>query len=776
MKTWIDTLESAAQHSAALYLGALTVSALLGAGVWALLRSKRDWNAATRFALWSAALAATALWLATATFASFRGKSPTATAVRTGNAIASSAAAGLDDADDEATPRVSLALPHSTVSNEGAFVPSIAPQTSIATLQPLRVAWSILTVLLAVGWAAGAIAQLARIAWQIRGLRRLKREAVALPPDLQAAVPRTLNAGSRRIAILASARVRTPVAAGLGAPCVLLPLDLASELNEDEIAHVIRHEVAHLQRRDDWTQLVQRVLEAILWPLPTTGIIAREASLACEMACDDRVLSETSRTKIYARCLTKIAGLRLESPAALLAPGMAAGTKSNLFRRVEAILARAERSGSPRAAWRPVALAMGVFALTTFGLHHAWAALPEASPGPGLSSLLIAQTEAPAPSAPVIPRTDRDAARAERDAARSARDAARLTRDRVRSIGDEVRDGVMESLQAAREALIEGQEGVRESVMESLQEAREGVVDAIAEARENLPEEWRGFNFSFTTEDDRPMRKLTPELLALLSRSALEDPDSEVRVESINTLARGEGQGATNALLRVLESAKDDASREAALNALGRRQKDNPAVTARILEAAKVATATPRVREAALRALARSGTDDSVRGLIAIYDASPGAPLKESVIRSLGRLSGRSKVASDKLASIAREDPDAKLRKSAIQQLARCDEGANVQAWMPRVPRPPKPQKAPAIPDAPLPPAAPSAPSAPASPAAPAAPSARPETAAAVTLQIAPISRVAHLAPLAVICPAPVGTASTVSAPRVVRPRGVQSL
>ncbi len=65
--------------------------------------------------------------------------------------------------------------------------------------------------------------------------------------------------------------------------------------------------MAHLHRRDDWTNLVQQVVKAIFFFHPAVWWIEKEASLEREIACDDAVLEEIESPRAYAECLAHLA-------------------------------------------------------------------------------------------------------------------------------------------------------------------------------------------------------------------------------------------------------------------------------------------------------------------------------------------------------------------------------------------------------------------------------------------------------------------------------------
>ena len=79
------------------------------------------------------------------------------------------------------------------------------------------------------------------------------------------------------------------------------------ELSSSELNQVVLHELAHLRRWDDWTNLAQQIIRALLFFHPAVWWIGKKAELEREMACDDAVLAETESPRAYAECLAHLA-------------------------------------------------------------------------------------------------------------------------------------------------------------------------------------------------------------------------------------------------------------------------------------------------------------------------------------------------------------------------------------------------------------------------------------------------------------------------------------
>lgn len=184
-----------------------------------------------------------------------------------------------------------------------------------------------------------ACARLSRVVMALRDLRRLKRESAPVPAPYRLQLESLLrSAPAGRIPDLRlSNEIRTPVTVGFVHPAILLPTQLLAELEKEELAQIALHELSHVRRRDDWTNLAQRLAEAVFWFHPAVRWIESRLDIERELACDDYAVAVIPGERSYARCLTHLAELAVASRSGTLAPGAAPRT-SQLTRRVRALL------------------------------------------------------------------------------------------------------------------------------------------------------------------------------------------------------------------------------------------------------------------------------------------------------------------------------------------------------------------------------------------------------------------------------------------------------
>jgi hypothetical protein len=132
-------------------------------------------------------------------------------------------------------------------------------------------------------------------------------------------------------------------------PRVLVPPALLERLSPEELRQVVLHEMQHLRRADDWTNLLQKI-GLVLFPLnPVLLWVERKLCAERELACDDRVMNAGSGRKAYALCLTHLAEFAMAQRRFSLVLG-ALERHSELVRRVHRILSRPARSMSRAAA------------------------------------------------------------------------------------------------------------------------------------------------------------------------------------------------------------------------------------------------------------------------------------------------------------------------------------------------------------------------------------------------------------------------------------------
>src|SRR6185437_10659266 len=216
---------------------------------------------------------------------------------------------------------------------------SLAPIGAAGGSHPwlqLSAAWSFVIAAL---WLAASLYRAVDLALHSLHVRKLWKAAVPVEID-PATLPRSVGRLSHlTIQICTTSELERPSVIGFFAPRILIPDWLFLRLTPGELDQIVLHETEHLRRRDDWTNLLQKLC-LVLFPLnPGLAWIERRLCREREMACDDGVIGITRAPRAYAACLASLAERGLQRRAGMLSLG-AWHARPELVRRVHSILRR----------------------------------------------------------------------------------------------------------------------------------------------------------------------------------------------------------------------------------------------------------------------------------------------------------------------------------------------------------------------------------------------------------------------------------------------------
>src|SRR5271157_661751 len=245
-----------------------------------------------------------------------------------------------------------------------------------------------LAIYLLVFWTLGASFGLLRLVMSLYRLRRLRTTCSPVDHrELDPALRSELNQvqKNRKVTLCASSAVRVPSALGYVRPVVVFPAWALAELPVEQLRAVLLHELAHLRRYDDWTNLAQKFLKALLFFHPAVWFIESRLTLEREMACDDAVLAASFAPRAYAESLVNLAEKSFLHRGIQLAQA-AVNHMQQLKLRLAEIL-RKDRTG--QGTIRPGKFALGMMAVVVAITVYGGSRTPR----------LIAFSDGPAPAA-----------------------------------------------------------------------------------------------------------------------------------------------------------------------------------------------------------------------------------------------------------------------------------------------------------------------------------------------------------------------------------------
>ena len=208
-------------------------------------------------------------------------------------------------------------------------------------------------------WLVGVAGCALRALFQYVRMRRLCRlGAVPLPEwnDRLQALCRRFGV-TRPVRLLRSALVQTPSLFGWIAPVIVLPASVLVGLTPQQVELVIAHELGHVRRWDYAINLLQIVVETVLFYHPVVHWVSREVRNEREACCDDLVLRRGADPVDYAKTLASLEELRGMTHA----PALAA-SGGHLIGRIRRIVGVEPRFGAPAFGAQAVLVAALAFA------------------------------------------------------------------------------------------------------------------------------------------------------------------------------------------------------------------------------------------------------------------------------------------------------------------------------------------------------------------------------------------------------------------------------
>ncbi|HLP31809.1 MAG TPA: M56 family metallopeptidase, partial [Geothrix sp.] len=163
------------------------------------------------------------------------------------------------------------------------------------------------------GWAAGVLLLSFRFlgSW-VRVQRLRRRSAVPVPAEWHLVLSRLCRELklSRTVRLLQSAAVEVPTALGWLRPVILLPACALTGLAPLQLEAILAHELAHIRRGDFLVNLIQSLVEVLLFYHPAVWWLSARIRTERELCCDDVAATLCGDPLILARALTDLEALR----------------------------------------------------------------------------------------------------------------------------------------------------------------------------------------------------------------------------------------------------------------------------------------------------------------------------------------------------------------------------------------------------------------------------------------------------------------------------------
>jgi TonB family protein len=190
--------------------------------------------------------------------------------------------------------------------------------------------------LIVLSWCAGVLLLTVQLAGGWWRLTRIARRATPIVAG-RVTVALPALAGrlgiTREVRLVESALVRVPSVIGWLRPVVVFPVSALAGLPPSHLEAILAHELAHIRRGDFVVNLVQCVVETLLFYHPAVWWVSRRIRVEREQCCDDLAAALSPTRVAYARALTSLEELQDRGrPVAVAANG------GELLQRIRRIL------------------------------------------------------------------------------------------------------------------------------------------------------------------------------------------------------------------------------------------------------------------------------------------------------------------------------------------------------------------------------------------------------------------------------------------------------
>ena len=198
--------------------------------------------------------------------------------------------------------------------------------------------------LIVIIWFIIFMARFIKLIAELAYIERLKSYRTSQPPQawknrLEELIQKMhIN---KYVQLLESGIVKVPMVMGILKPVILLPLGLLAQLPADEIEAILLHELAHIQRRDYFVNLVQSFAETLFFFNPALMWLSSLIREERENCCDDIAIGVTNNKTKFIDALISFQEFDLAKPG--MSMGFP-GKKHQLLNRVKRILSKRNKT------------------------------------------------------------------------------------------------------------------------------------------------------------------------------------------------------------------------------------------------------------------------------------------------------------------------------------------------------------------------------------------------------------------------------------------------
>jgi bla regulator protein blaR1 len=359
------------------------------------------------------------------------------------------------------------------------------------------------------------------------------------------------RAGVSGIHTFLSSKVDVPMVAGMIRPVILLPVSMLTTLSPEQAETIILHELRHIRNYDHYINILQNIIEILLFFHPATWYISKQLRAEREKRVDEWVVGESKSPLPYAQALLHLEQNRGHA----LQPALAATqSKTLLLTRIKNIMTMKTRTFNPgknlaalltivaavfMLAWYDPALGISYYQMDEPG-QHVFYNEPPVNP----ARMLALATPENADDTPVVNKQEKETLQDKEPKKVYFHDGSSMSWE---ALSEEDRNEINKAIEEARLAITEVNREVMEQFQsEEFRQQMQQVQEEIRRAMEEVNAEIN--NHMHSEEFRRDMEQAREEI-----RRAMEEVNAEINSQMHSEEFRRDMEQAREEIRKAME-------------------------------------------------------------------------------------------------------------------------------------------------------------------------------------------------------------------------------
>ncbi len=147
--------------------------------------------------------------------------------------------------------------------------------------------------------------------------------------------------------------IHSPLVVGVFKPLILVPAGMLTGLSTEQVESIFIHELTHIKRHDYLVNIIQSIVEVVLFFNPFVLMLSNILRKERENCCDDVVLNQLNNPTLYAKTLAQLEEYKYTNNQLAIS---FAGNKNYLLNRIKRIMEHTAKKQNGKGWLLPVIL------------------------------------------------------------------------------------------------------------------------------------------------------------------------------------------------------------------------------------------------------------------------------------------------------------------------------------------------------------------------------------------------------------------------------------